>query len=697
MNAMKGEDAGGAPLGLAESPLFELVDAAILLLDPDTGAIARANRTALELFGCSEQEATSLTLTTIVESFCPTANASTWLPLARDEGRHAFDCSATRKDGTEVAVQGVLHRIEHEGQAQIVAMMRDVTRQRRVVEQLEYRSAFENLVAELSTHFVSLAHEDVDTEITTSLTKLADFAGADGGYVMFFSADRSTLSATHISRFEGSEARLEATQNLPVAAMPWWMGQLLDGRVVAIESVSTLGPEAAIEKAIIEAQGVRSLIDVPLRFGGEVVAVLGFWSGQDHRPWHGDEIKLLRMVGQVFVSALERRRADLALEASNAQLRQAQKMEAIGRLAGGIAHDFNNMLTGILGFAQLLSDSLENDPRAADVDEIIRTSERAAALIRQLLAFSRKQVHQPRVLQINETIAESQRMLSRVIGAHIELVVRLGPELGLVSVDPIQLDQVLMNLAANASDAMPDGGLLTVETANRTWGRPESGERFELPAGDYVVLTVSDTGTGMSPETRDRVFEPFFSTKEEAGTGLGLATVHGIVKQWGGHITVYSELGVGTSLRIYLPRVNGAPEPTSERETVGAIVGGNETILLVEDEDVVRALAKRLLVAKGYTVVEANSGARALEVADTSNFDLVLTDVVMSGINGRELCEQLRQARPELRCLFMSGYAEDVVVHQGALEPGRRLVQKPFSAVELTRAVRRALDEDAPR
>lgn len=692
---MVGESGRAAGNGSVESALFDLVDSPILLLEPETGAIVRANRTALEFFGCSQQEAERLTMTTIVDGFDPAADLSSWLALARDQGRHVFECSGKRKDGTAVSLQGTLYRIEQQGTTQIAAVMRDITEQRRVIEQLEYRSDFENLVAELSTHFVSLAHEDVDTEIATSLTKLADFAGADGGYVMFFSDDRATLSATHISRFEGSAARLEATQNLPVAAMPWWMGKLLSGQVVAIESVSALGPEASIEKAIIEAQGVRSLIDVPLRFAGKVVAVLGFWSGTDHRPWQSDEIKLLRMVGQVFVSALERRRADVALKATDARLRQAQKMEAVGRLAGGIAHDFNNMLTGILGFAELLAISLENDPRAEDVDEIIRTSERAASLIRQLLAFSRKQVHQPRVLQINDTISESQRMLSRVIGGHIELVVHLSPALGLVSVDPIQLDQVLMNLAANASDAMPDGGLLTIETASLTWDKPDRDDPVELPSGDYSVLTVSDTGNGMSPETRERVFEPFFSTKEEAGTGLGLATVHGIVTQWGGQITVYSELGVGTSIRIYLPRVNDEPEPLVTRETIGVVPRGDETILLVEDEDIVRAFARRLLTDKGYVVLEADSGERALELASTSAFDLVLTDVVMPGINGRELCEQLRRTQPKLRCLFMSGYAEDVIVYQGALEPGRHLVHKPFSAVELSRAVRRTLDEDA--
>jgi PAS domain S-box-containing protein len=377
------------------------------------------------------------------------------------------------------------------------------------------------------------------------------------------------------------------------------------------------------------------------------------------------------------------------------QLLQAQKMEAVGRLAGGVAHDFNNVLTAILGYTGLLLDGLPTlSPLRPDLEEIRKAAERAAGLTRQLLAFSRKQVLETRVLDLNELVADMDRLLRRLLGEDMDVVTNLDRTLGAVRADPAQLEQVVVNLAVNARDAMPQGGRLLIETRNAELDDSYAREHAPVRPGRYVMLALSDAGTGMTPETMAHVFEPFFTTKEAGrGTGLGLSTVYGIVKQSGGYVWCYSEPEQGTTFKVYLPRVD---EPI-ERLPVRAAAGpthGSETILLVEDESDLRALTRRVLEKHGYRVLEAGTAGAALALTGehTGPIHLLLADVVLPGASGRMLADELLTRRAELKVLFMSGYTEDAVVRRGVLAANTAFIQKPFSAEGLAAKVREVLD-----
>ncbi|MFZ3211913.1 MAG: PAS domain S-box protein [Terriglobales bacterium] len=377
------------------------------------------------------------------------------------------------------------------------------------------------------------------------------------------------------------------------------------------------------------------------------------------------------------------------------QLRQSQKLEAVGRLAGGVAHDFNNALAVIIGYSELLQDRLDPaNPLRSFTQEITKAGERAASLTRQLLAFSRKQILQPRVLDLNSIVTEIDKMLRRLIGEDIHLVVDRASNLGRVKADPGQLQQVLMNLAVNARDAMPQGGKLIIATANATLDESYVHHRPVVRPGAYVVLSVSDTGCGMDKATQARIFEPFFTTKEPGkGTGLGLSTVYGIVKQSGGFVWVYSEPGQGTTFKIYLPRVDQVPE-ASGAEPKPVLPGGSETILLVEDEGALRRLAQSCLQSGGYRVLEAEDGKTAVEIArrQTEPIHLLLTDVVMPAMSGVELAEQFASSWPETRLLYMSGYTDELIAQHGVLHTGTAILEKPFSRESLLRRVREVLD-----
>jgi PAS domain S-box-containing protein len=384
-----------------------------------------------------------------------------------------------------------------------------------------------------------------------------------------------------------------------------------------------------------------------------------------------------------------------------AQLRVSQKMEGIGRLAGGIAHDFNNLLTAILGYSELMEAQLPDDEDLrSSLREIHQAGERAAALTRQLLAFSRRQVLQPKLLDLNAVVSEMEKLLRRLIGEDVALTTRLDPALGSVKADPGQLEQVLMNLAVNARDAMPEGGTLTIETANTELDAGFAMAHPGARSGEYAVLTVADTGIGMSDEVRNHAFEPFFTTKEHGkGTGLGLATAYGIVKQSDGYITVDSEAGRGATFRIYFPRAAGAAAVSGLGERSALSPRGTETILLVEDESGVRRLSRTILEAQGYTVLEAASGDEALEVARShaGEIHLVATDVIMPGMSGRVLWDRLRVLREDPRVLFISGYTDDAIARHGVLESGIAFLQKPFTPFSLAQKVREVLDaEDRP-
>jgi len=393
----------------------------------------------------------------------------------------------------------------------------------------------------------------------------------------------------------------------------------------------------------------------------------------------------------------ERRRSEEALRKSEEQLRQWQKVEAIGRLAGGIAHDFNNLLMTIKGCSEILLQECDaQDPRREEAEEIQKAAERATSLTRQLLAFGRRQILQPQVLDLKKVVTNMNKMLQRVIGEDIQLLTVLEPKLRPVKVDPGQIEQVIMNLAVNARDAMPRGGRLTIETANVFLDEDYAQRHVSVKPGSYVMLAVSDNGCGMDQETQSHLFEPFFTTKEKGkGTGLGLSTVYGIVKQSGGNIWAYSELGRGTTFKIYLPMVTQAVKEKyarPERRRISA--RGAETILLVEDEKAVRMMIRKTLQSKGYTVLEAQHGQEALSICEdySGPIHLMVTDVVMPLMSGKELAEQLAPQRPEMKVLYMSGYPDNSIVQHGVLEPGTEFLQKPFTLNTLEAKVREILD-----
>jgi signal transduction histidine kinase/CheY-like chemotaxis protein len=380
------------------------------------------------------------------------------------------------------------------------------------------------------------------------------------------------------------------------------------------------------------------------------------------------------------------------------QFRQAQKMEAVGRLAGGVAHDFNNLLMVISGYTEvLLEHTRKSNPLYPKIEAIHQATDRATTLTRQLLAFSRKQLLELKVVDLNVIVEDMERLLRPLIGENIELQTQLARDLGRTRADAGQIEQVIMNLVVNSKDAMPNGGKITIQSGNAQLKHDDLGREYSyIKPGEYVVLSVSDTGHGMDKETQLRIFEPFFTTKEKGkGTGLGLSTVYGIIKQSGGYVLVESELQRGTTFRIYLPRVEDALEPINATGASSSQNGGSETVLLVEDEESVRQLVRETLESKGYKVLEADHGESALHIVSrhSGKIDMLITDVVMPGMSGRELSAQLCSSYPHTKVLYLSGYTEDAIAHEGVLESGTAFLQKPFTLQMLARKVREVLDE----
>ena len=452
---------------------------------------------------------------------------------------------------------------------------------------------------------------------------------------------------------------------------------------------------------------LRGFVTVAMRSQGKILGCLGVASTLT--TFDAQDVALLQVIGDHAALALanarllddvqrelaEHKRTRASLERAEDKLRQAAKMEAIGRLAGGVAHDFNNILCVVLSYSDIVLGGLHpDDPLRRDLTEIKQAGERAADLTRQLLAFSRQQVSSPRVLDLNKVIAGVESMLRRLLGADVEVRSLPAADLFLCKIDPGQVEQVLMNLVVNARDAMPEGGAIVIETGNALLDEAYVGEHPEASVGPHVVLAVSDTGMGMDHETLARIFEPFFTTKAMGvGTGLGLATVYGIVKQAGGCVWVYSEPGKGTTFKVYLPRAQGDETQASPAPAEVSDLRGTETVLLVEDEEGVRRVMHGILARAGYHVIDASNGGEALLVCEQhgAKIALLLTDVVMPRLNGRKLAERLLQIRPELKVLYMSGYTENAIVHHGVLDSGIEFLAKPVTPDALLRKVREVL------
>jgi PAS domain S-box-containing protein len=483
-------------------------------------------------------------------------------------------------------------------------------------------------------------------------------------------------------------------QRIPVENNPSFQYLLTLKAPLSVDDAQN-DPRLGPTHELMRQRGTISLLLLPLVIGGEVIGSLEL-DTIEPRHFSTEEVGLAWSVADQVSGALARAQLDQEHRQLEDQFRQSQKMEAIGRLAGGMAHDFNNLLTVITGYSELLLhrhfDS--NDPRYKDIEQIYKAAEQAAALTRQLLAFSRQQMIRPKVLDLNVIITDIKEMLRRLISEDIDLIIEPDPDLGYVKVDPGQIEQIIMNLVVNACDAMPQGGQLTIKTTNIDLDKDYAGRYIGLKPGSHVILTINDTGAGMDAETQSHIFEPFFTTKDK-GTGLGLATVYGIVQQNKGHISVSSNPGKGTTFTIYLPRIDQATELADQDQVPTESLGGTETILLVEDEDMVRELARYTLLQNGYKIVEARHGQEALELCEQYEdaIHLLLTDIVMpGGLSGYELAKRLTSLQPEIKVIYMSGYVDKDIIHHVVLDPEMTFLQKPFSPSDLARRVREILD-----
>jgi PAS domain S-box-containing protein len=588
-----------------------------------------------------------------------------------------------------------------DGERRVLGIVRDASAHRELEQALRRQVDFERGLAELSRRLLTLSGDEVDAGVRDVLDLAARLAGADRAYLYVFPHGLDGVAEFHgLPRSFGdlrARRTLSADEGYRIARRryAWLSSQVASGTISHVPDVSRLPDEACAERGSFLRRGVRSFLNIPLRNREVVLTTLNFERMREMRSWSETEIRQLVLVAEIFGNALRRKHSEEALRHSQSQLLQSQKMEAVGRLAGGIAHDFNNLLMVIGGYSDsLLTRLAVSDPSRADVEEIGHAVERATALTRQLLAFSRPHGAGARTVAANDAVKDLEAMLGRLLAAHIELGIELDPRAGFVRADPAQLQQVVMNLAVNASDAMPSGGKLTLRTEHRTLRAEEAAELGLASAGEHVRLVVTDTGCGMDEETLSHAFDPFFTTKRsDRGTGLGLSIVYGIVRQLGGAIRVESKLDVGTTFHLYLPTAEtGRTGAAGDRGTATA---ASETVLVAEDDDSVRKLVRQILEQRGYRVIEARSGREALlaTAREPGPIHLLLSDVVMPGTGGGELAARLKKLRPDVRVLLVSGYpppadrGEDVPPVDGFL-------RKPFQAEQLLDEVRRVLSAD---
>jgi two-component system cell cycle sensor histidine kinase/response regulator CckA len=616
--------------------IYDSVEEAIFVHDLDTGAILDANRKACEMFGYVREDLRRLTIEDLSSGEPPytQTDALAWLKKAAGGEAQLFEWQAKDRTGRLFWAEITIKRVTIDGQDRLLTTWRDITERKR---------------AEEARVRLATAIEQAGESVV-----ITDTAGT----IQYVNPAFERITGYSQAEAIGQNPRiLKSGKHNPAFYQTLWAtitaGQVWQGRLVNRKKDGSLYTEDATISPVRDESGA--------------------------------------IVNYVAVKRDVTR--ELQLEE---QYYQAQKMEAIGRLTAGVAHDFNNILTAINGFSELVSLGMApDDPLQDSVKKVLSSGQRAAGLVRQLMAFSRKQIVQPAVLNLNEVLANVDKMLRRIIGEDVELQSIPAPGLWLTRADPVQVEQIILNLAVNARDAMPDGGKLTIETANVTLDAAYAAGHLGTPPGEYVLLAVGDTGTGMSEEVKSHLFEPFFTTKELGrGTGLGLATVYGIVKQSGGDIRVYSEEGVGTTFKVYLPRVGPAVPRSAPAPVRVEMPAGRETVLLVEDDEGTRELARRILLGLGYTLVEARDGQEALRLAADypGPIHLLLTDVVLPGMGGVAMAEQLVRSRPGLKTLFMSGYTDNAIAHHGVLEPGLAFLQKPFGPMELARKVRAVLD-----
>jgi two-component system cell cycle sensor histidine kinase/response regulator CckA len=613
--------------GTLASELFDAVPLPLWVYDVETLCILAVNSAAIRHYGFTREELLGMTVADIrpaedVARLREAIGAGSGPSYNGGEWRHR------KKDGTLIDVETHAHSIEFEGRHARIVVIHDVTERKRA----------RNVIRKLDERYRRLFRDSPDGITLTSVQ--GKFLAVNPAFVRMLGYD--------------SEDEVMALDARDLFDKP-------EDRALYLERLRRDGKVDRHEVGLRRKDGSAITALFTARF------VVDDDTGEEYLEAISEDVTELRRVERQF--------------------QQAQKMEAVGQLAGGVAHDFNNVLTVILSYSDfLLSELGENAETDREHVQAIRTAALSAAtLTRQLLVFSRQQVIQPQVISINGVVEATAKMLSRLLGEKIRLTLKLDRRVGAVKIDPGLLEQIVMNLAVNARDAMPEGGTLMLTTRN------------VVNDGDWVRIEVTDTGCGMDEATQQRLFEPFFTTKESGkGTGLGLATVYGIVKQVGGQVAVYSEPGKGTSFKVYFPRFDADSKEPAILAPDDTPPGGTETVLLVEDQAAVRAIAREMLEKRGYRVLEASDGAGALAIATNQKerIDLLVTDVVMPGLTGRELADRFRQVRPECKVLFVSGYTGDAILHHGVLERGMQFLQKPFTSDALLRKVREAIESE---
>ena len=562
--------------------------------------------------------------------------------------------------------------------------------------ELSKRLEFETLITGLSTHFIGLGAEDIDEGINQAMRVIGEFCSVDRAYLFQFSPDRTAMNNTHEWCAPDIEPQIGMLQGLPLEVFPWWTDHIRRHQVIHIPRVEELPEAAATEKQILLEQQIRSVVAVPTLYERSVVGFLGFDSVRAEKTWSLEDIALLKIVGEMLVSALERKHADEQRRSLEAQLVQARSLENVAKLAGGVAHDFNNLLAIILNYGALLRREVTEPKLAEWLAELVRSAKQASHLTRQLLIVGRRGVIDPLVVELNELVGGLEDLLRRTLGESIELKFELDQSAGLVKVGIPQLEQVVINLALNARAAMPQGGEVTIAASCVLLDSNDAARYIDVVPGRYTRLTVRDSGVGMPPEIAARAFEPFFTTRGSAGTGLGLSTVHAIVKQAGGHVLLESSVGQGTKVSVFLPTVTGASSPSSSgAHAEPPKPGRGETILVVEDTASLRKLVCNLLHENRYQVLEAADPVEALRLCEqhAGTIDLILTDVIMPKMSGPALVEAARELHGISRVIYISGYEDEALANHGVLREGIRLLQKPFEEDDLLRFVRAGLDE----
>ena len=586
-----------------------------------------------------------------------------------------------RKDGTLVPVQlyGVPIVTDQEAVG-VFAIYLDLTERKRMEAERE-------TIAEVIQGAITTS--DLDEFLKLAHHAIGKYLYAENCFVALYD------EATELMHFPFWVDKLDPCPEPRPVGIGFSSYVLRTGRPMLVSPELT---EQMYQRGEVQKSGSTSAswLGVPLRTSERTIGVLVVQHYEEEDAYDERDLEFLTSVGSQIALAIERKRAETNLREAEDRLRQSQKMESIGNLAGGIAHDFNNLMTAVTGYSELALRSAKLDESLRfKIEEIKKAGERAASLTRQLLAFSRKQMLQPKILDLNTVVTGMGKMLTRVISEDIDLRFKLDDSLGQIKADPGQIEQVLLNLAVNAGDAMPAGGTLSIRTENVHLNGKLTQSHLVIEPGHYVIMSVSDTGCGMDAKTKSHIFEPFFTTKEVGkGTGLGLATVYGIVKQSGGYIWVYSELGKGTIFKIYLPRVDEVVDESLNKGESSGAVRGEETILLVEDEEIVRNLAQEILQTYGYSVLTAANGSEGLRIGREFEgpIELVITDVIMPLMSGREMAEKLREMRPNLGVIFMSGFTDDAIVHHGVLDESMFFIQKPFSPDALAAMARQVLD-----